>query len=121
MGDQTIKAQGRDIMPYVVGSVAASMAVFHLITAYVGNLPTLQQVYVHLVFIFTLIFLTKPVFGPKYEHHIARWVVDGALVILTITSCAFIVYNFNEISLRGSGNPTPMTVYMGIVATLLIL
>lgn len=121
MCDQTIKAQGRDIMPYVVGSVAASMAVFHLITAYVGNLPTLQQVYVHLGFIFTLIFLTKPVFGPKYEHHIARWVVDGGLVVLTITSCAFIVYNFNEISLRGSGNPTPMTVYMGIVATLLIL
>lgn len=108
-------------MKYIIGAIAACMAIFHLTTSYLGNLPTLQQVYVHLGFIFVLIFLTKPIFSRESRLYPARWLVDGTLILLTIVGSIYIVYNFNEISLRGSGNPTQATVYLSIIVTFLII
>lgn len=108
-------------MKYMVGTVAACLALFHLMTSYMGNFPNLQQVYVHLGFIYILIFLTKPVFGPESRFHGLRWLIDGPLILLTAAASIYIVYNFNVVSLRGSGNPTAMTVYMSMVATVIVL
>ncbi len=105
----------------LVGLLAASFSLFHLVTSYRGTLPTLQQVYVHLAFALVLIFLTYPTFDKQSRFSRARWLIDGPLALASAVVGGYVVVNFMEIAQRGAGDPSEMTVLLGILATLLVL
>ena len=103
----------------VVFALAAAFSGFHLWTSYFGTLPALRQVYVHLGFALVLIFITRPAFDGK--RRLLRWVIDAPLAAASAIIAIYAVVNFMEIALRGAGDPTQVSVYLGVVATLLVL
>ena len=90
--------------------LAASAALFHLVTAYAGTLPTMQQVYVHLGFALVLIFLLYPTVTPDGRFSALRWTVDAPLILLSVASSAYVYLNFLDIARRGAGDPAPVAV-----------
>ncbi|WP_291295430.1 TRAP transporter permease [Elioraea sp.] len=106
-----------------VGAIAATFSLFHLWTSYVGTLPTLQQAYVHLGFALVLIFLTKPLVKTEGRPGAAwlRWTVDGTLIAASAFVSAYAVVNFLELSQRGAGNPSELSIWLGVVAVLIVI
>lgn len=106
-----------------VAAIAATFSLFHLWTSYAGTLPTLQQAYVHLGFALVLIFLTKPVVKTEGKPGAAwlRWTVDGTLIAASALVTSYAVVNFLELSQRGAGNPSELSVWLGVIAVLLVI
>jgi len=104
----------------VVGFViAAAFSAFHLWTSYFGMLPTLQHAYVHLGFALVLIFITRPAF--RGRHPGLRWMIDGPLVVAAAVVATHAVVNYMDIAMRGAGDPTQVSVVLGVLVTLLVL
>jgi TRAP transporter 4TM/12TM fusion protein len=115
----------RDLRPVVVATaaVAAAFSGFHLWTSFFGTLPTLQQGYAHLGFALVLIFLTRPFVAglARPERAWLRWAIDVPLIVAGVAISVYAVHNFLEIARRGAGNPTPLSVWLGVVAVVLVI
>jgi TRAP transporter 4TM/12TM fusion protein len=113
----------RRVSTVSVAAIAATFSIFHLWTSYAGTLPTLQQAYVHLGFALVLIFLTKPVVKTAGRPGAAwlRWMVDGTLIAASALVSSYAVVNFLELSQRGAGNPSELSIWLGVIAVLLVI
>jgi TRAP transporter 4TM/12TM fusion protein len=104
--------------------IAAAFSTFHLWTSYFGTLPTLQQVYIHLGFALVLIFMTRPALAGENRSALRgalRWAIDAPLCVVSAIVAAYLVINFMEIAERGAGDPTAVSIALGVAATLLVL
>lgn len=120
--DDRVSAPGRVSMPVLIaGVLAACLALFHLTTSFMGTLPTMQQVYVHLGFVLAIVFITRPLFHGSQAVGKVRWVIDVPLLIMAVGVCAYAVLNYLDLSVRGAGNPSTIATVCGVALTLLLL
>ena len=102
----------------VISGIAIAMSVFHYYTAAMGVLVAMQQRSIHLMFAMVLAFLLWPA-TKKLSKYKLPW-YDVCLALLGVGVCAYLLVNQPALILR-AGLPTPMDVYVGIVAILLVL
>ena len=87
----------RGITAKILSVVAICMSVFHFATAGLGSLPTMEQRCIHVGFALTLIFLRS---ATKREKNIAGYLWDILLAALAVASCAYIYFNWIDLSIR---------------------
>lgn len=87
----------RGITAKILSVVAICMSIFHFATAGLGSLPTMEQRCIHVGFALTLIFLRS---ATKREKNIAGYLWDILLAVLAVASCAYIYFNWINLSIR---------------------
>jgi len=101
--------------------LAVVLAFFHVFTSITGLLPSMQQAYFHLGLVLAMVFLFKPLLQTDSGVAKASRVVDFGLALASLLVCGYVVVNFFDIAARGSGDPSELTVMLGLVATVLLL
>ncbi len=102
----------------VMGVLGVGMSCFHLFTAAIGSLPTMEQRSVHLSFVLGLIFLRTASRRPGPFG--VRDVVDCILAVLGILVTLYAALNWFDMSARVAF-PEDMDLYIGIILTALVL
>src|SRR5690625_1785997 len=101
--------------------LAVVLSGFHVYTSFTGLLPSMQQAYFHLGLVLAMVFLFKPLLQTDSGVAKASRVVDFGLALASLLVCGYVVVNFFDIAARGSGDPSELTVMLGLVATVLLL
>lgn len=112
----------------LIFAIALAMALFHMYTAGVRQLPGVQQRTIHLSFTLALIFLLFP-FKPKSketgegkvadEHRPIR-IIDIALLLLSFFIGTYVFVDYENISFR-TGIPNFLDSFCSFLAILLVL
>jgi len=102
----------------LVALIAWLFVAFQLYTAGYAPMTAIFQRSIHLGFVLLLLFLTVP--ASKRFPPWLRWLVDGALIAATLVVVGYIYFNYDEIIDR-FGWWEPADVWLGVVATLLVL
>jgi len=104
-----IKARG-------ILTISVAMAAYHLYFATIGFLTEMNWRAGHLMFAAILIFLSKPL-----ARKGSIWVfVDGLLIVLTMVTGFYIIFEYPNMSLR-MGAPLVRDIVMGTISTLIVL
>jgi TRAP transporter 4TM/12TM fusion protein len=112
----------REAWPILLaGLVAAAFSLFQLSVAYWLNLATLQQAYAHIGFAMVLVFLTRPLIGRDSRLWRLRWAIDGPMAIAAVVISVYVYVNFLQIARRGAGDPTELSIIMGVIAIILVI
>jgi TRAP transporter 4TM/12TM fusion protein len=101
-----------------VSVIAVAMSLFHYYTAAMGVLVAMQQRSVHLMFAMVLAFLLWPA-SKKLSKFKLPW-YDVVLALMGVGVCLYLLVNYQALILR-AGMPTPMDVFVGLVAIALVL
>lgn len=101
--------------------LASLLAIFHIVTSITGLLPSMQQAYFHLGLVLAIVFLFKPLLVPKHGLGKALRMMDVVMAFLSLLVCGYVVINFLEIASRGGGDPSEMTIILGLITTVLLL
>lgn len=119
---EVLKENG--ILGTVTGIIAVSLAMFHIITSYVGQLEAFKHRVTHLLVVIVLVFLTS--LEKKYRSGDGRWrmkISMGLDVLFALAGVVCLIYTFTNseaLPLR-AGSPTVMDLVMGSVAILLTI
>ncbi len=103
---------------YLVCGIALAASLFHLYTAYFGQLSAMYQRGWHWLFMGTILFLRYPLNRRRPRGSIDLW--DWALAGLLAAGCINILLNWDAIALR-EGAPLPSDIWMGVLMILLVL
>jgi TRAP-type uncharacterized transport system fused permease subunit len=105
---------GKVLINKYVKIMAITMSVFHLYTA--GTLPfdVFVQRSIHLMFVFSIIFILYPFKKDKITA------IDIIATLLGVTTCIYVFINYEGIRMQ-SGLPVGTQYIIGILTTLLIL
>lgn len=108
------KNQKMELVKYYIKIMAILMSCFHLYTS--GTLPfdVFIQRSLHLMFVFSIIFLLYPLKKDKVS-----W-IDIICTLIGIAVCAYVFINYEHIRMQ-SGLPIGIQYIIGIIATLLII
>ncbi|OGL59550.1 MAG: hypothetical protein A3I72_03385 [Candidatus Tectomicrobia bacterium RIFCSPLOWO2_02_FULL_70_19] len=120
--DEVRRPEGMRGAVWVFASVVAvGFSVFQLTTTYVGVLPVLQQLPIHMAFGFTLIFLLFPTRLNQGGWGSAAGVaIDACLIAASAGVCGYIAWNHIDLIWR-MGTYEPYEIVIGGVAVLLVL
>jgi len=100
-----------------IGSI---FSLFHLYTAYFGLLTPIKQRAIHLMFVLILGCFLNPLF--KKDAKIKKIISNFYSLIfisLSVLSMIYIVYHYEEITIRG-GIPNKTDIIMGLIALFLV-
>ncbi len=105
----------------IISVIAVSMALYHLYTVAFGILPVLLHRSIHLAFALVLVFPLYPMGGKNQKGWM--WGIDIALSVLSFVTVAYIIVNYEAVSVKETfADPlTPMEVGLGSALILLIL
>jgi TRAP transporter 4TM/12TM fusion protein len=97
----TGKTRKLDSVYYVVFTgVAVIFTLFHLYTSGIGLLLSIKQRSTHWLMILIMLFLFFPINKRAYKKNPS--VIDIALIILSIVSSGYLIFNYNSILMRGA-------------------
>ncbi|TSB45287.1 TRAP transporter permease [Alkalicoccobacillus porphyridii] len=105
-------------MGIFVAAIAVAMSVFHLLTAGVISMNSMQHRAVHLTFAIVLIFLLYP--ATKKSNKSAPSIVDYVLTALGAAGVGYLAVMFEDIARRGI-NTTTLDLVMGFITMVLVL
>jgi len=115
-GGSTARSTGSQWGDLFMKAVAVSMSLFHMYTAFFGELQGLIQRAIHLAFALFLLFVFVP---PKKGMEKVGW-YDYVLAFLGAVSSLYIVVFFDQIIQR-AGNPNMWDIILGVILILLVL
>src|SRR3989338_11437683 len=100
--DEVRRPEGMRGAVWVFASVVAvGFSVFQLTTTYVGVLPVLQQLPIHMAFGFTLIFLLFPTrLNQGGRGSAAGVAIDACLIAASAGVCGYIAWNHIDLIWR---------------------
>ena len=105
----------RSIFSKVMMIVAASMSCFHIFTAAIGSLPTMEQRSIHLCFTLVLIFMKCIV---KREGSFGfRDLIDSAFIIIGAVSTLYVYFLWEPMFMRA---PFPEVIDI-VIGTLVVI
>ena len=101
--------------------IAIVLSLWHLYTAQMGMFPVLLQRSLHLAFIMVIVFLVYPV--GKARHKPWMDAIDIVLILLSLLSFGYVVYYYDDISVRElMASPVSTNqLILGAIAIILIL
>ncbi len=102
----------------VMGLLAVLMSLFHLSTASIGSLPTMEQRSIHLMFVLGLIFLKTAVRRPGPFG--LRDILDVALAVAGMAATIYTFVNWEDLMARVAF-PDELDIIMGIVLVAVVL
>ncbi len=108
----------RTVVFSCMGILGVAMSCFHLFTASIGSLPTMEQRSIHLAFVLGLIFLRSA--SRRAGNFGVRDVVDCLLAVLGIAVTLYAAVNWEEMSGRVAF-PEEIDIVMGIILVVLVL
>lgn len=108
----------KGFMGKVVAVLAIAMSSFHLYTAAMGTLLSIQQRSLHLIFAFTLGFLLYPAFKKSNKEKVS--VLDYVFAALSIVVFGYLFINVKAIALKG-GSVDTIDIILGSLAILITL
>ena len=101
----------------IATTVAVAASLFHLYTAYGGQLFALTQRAIHLALICFLGFLYFPS-SVRYKNRVT--LSDGFFALLSVGLCIYLIMSINQLVYR-AGEPIFTDWFFGIVMVLLVL
>lgn len=101
----------------IANIVAVAASIFHLYSAYAGQLFALTHRSIHLAFIMFLGYIYF-CFSRKQSGKVPK--IDIALSILSVLMCVYVIVNVNQLVYR-AGEPILMDWIFGIITVLLVL
>ena len=124
--DETIGSilKKNGVLSSLIGLVTVSLALFHIITSYVGQLEAFRHRATHLLVIVLLIFLNsiekRLKSGEKSTKNTCLMVVDILLALMAVVSLFYTFTNSTMLPLR-AGNPSNYDIIIGGIVILLTL
>ena len=124
--DETIGSilRKNGVFSSLIGLVTVSLALFHIITSYVGQLEAFRHRATHLLVIVLLIFLNsiekRLKSGEKSTKNTCLMVVDILLALMAVFSLFYTFTNSTMLPLR-AGNPSNCDIIIGGIVILLTL
>lgn len=108
-------------LAFFVSSVAVSMSLYHLYTAFFGEPTALAHRSLFLSFVLVLTFLLKPLIRKSWQDE-ASWpfYLDMLFVCLTIIVQIYILWDINAFQLR-FGEPIVLDTLVGTIALILVV
>ena len=110
--------QVRRALLLLLGVLGVGMSCFHLITASMGSLPTMEQRSVHLSFVLGIIFLRSA--ASRRDAFGLRDFLDCIMAVCGIVIALFAYWNWEELFARVPF-PDDMDLVLGAVLILLVL
>ncbi|MCC8193449.1 MAG: C4-dicarboxylate ABC transporter permease, partial [Deltaproteobacteria bacterium] len=101
----------------VLGVLGVGMSCFHLFTAAIGSLPTMEQRSIHLSFVLGLIFLRSATRRPGAFG--VRDIVDCILAVLGVAVTLYAAGNWMDMAARGAF-PEDIDLVMGVILVALV-
>jgi len=108
----------RSLIFLVMGVLGVGMSCFHLFTAAIGSLPTMEQRSIHLSFVLGMIFLRSASRRPGAFG--IRDLVDCVLAVLGIAVTIYAAINWMDMSARVAF-PEDIDLVMGVILVALVL
>lgn len=106
-----------DIVRFITRWLAILMSAFHVITAAIGSLPTMQQRATHLGFALMLVFLQSTL---KKESSLIQYIINIILSLLVLLSTIYVHLNWFGMAFRVAA-PRTMDLVVGVVMTSCVL
>jgi TRAP transporter 4TM/12TM fusion protein len=109
------------VLRKVVVALAVLMSAYHLYAASFGAPEAMMHRSIHLLFTLLLIFLVSITGRSKQDK--TKWLLDLALILLTLASLGHIFLNYEYVVTRYSyvQSLTPWDVVFGVILTLILL
>jgi TRAP transporter 4TM/12TM fusion protein len=107
------------VMLKLITIVGITLSLFQLYAAGVQPLGLFYQRPIHLGFILVLCFLIYPVTGPDRHRGPVGWIIDGALIAVSILVGGWVPWNIDIIA--NAIFPRQIDVIMGVITVLLVL
>ena len=99
--------------------IGIALSLFQLYTAGVQPLGLFFQRPIHLGFVLVLCFLIYPAFGRDRARGTVGWIIDGALIVMSIGAGAWVPMNIDIIA--NQVFPRPIDVAMGVATIIVVL
>ena len=115
-GGATVRSTGSEFWDKVINAIAIGMSLFHLYTAFFGELAGLIQRAIHLGFAMFLLYIFV---APKKGMKKIGW-YDYIFAVLGAISSFYIVLFYHDIIYR-AGNPNLWDIIMGVILIALVL
>lgn len=105
------------IIPKILSVLAVAMAIFHLLTAGLGTLASMEQRCIHVGFVLALIYLHS---ASKREKVGIFYIVDILCALLAISIAVYVYMNWYDMAYRLMF-PTAVDLAMGVALIILVI
>ncbi|WP_425101519.1 TRAP transporter permease [Tropicibacter sp. S64] len=102
-----------------IAVIGIALSLFQLYTAGLQPLGLFFQRPIHLGFVLVLCFLIHPAFGRHRTRGVAGWIIDGALIVMSIGAGAWVPLNIDTIA--NQIFPRTIDIVMGVATIIVVL